>query len=116
MRRTCSPRIAPGRSNCRTNERTEFAEKLKDIVGLYVDPPAHAVVLSVHEKSQIQALDRPQPSLPMPMKPGRAGTMTNDYKPHDPTMLFAALNILDGHCQRNTPGLGPKGCTAFAYV
>ena len=71
-----------------------FAEKLKDIVGLYVDPPEHAVVLSVDEKSQIQALDRTQPSLPM--KPGRAGTMTHDYKRHGTTTLFAALNVLDG--------------------
>ena len=60
----------------------------------YVDPPAHAVVLSVDEKSQIQALDRTQPGLPM--KPGRAGTMTHDYKRHGTTTLFAALNILDG--------------------
>ena len=72
----------------------KFAEKLKDIVGLYVDPPAHAVVLSVDEKSQIQALDRTQPGLPM--KPGRAGTMTYDYKRHGTTTLFAALNVLDG--------------------
>jgi transposase len=72
----------------------KFAEKLKDVVGLYVDPPAHAVVLSVDEKSQIQALDRSQPGLPM--KPGRAGTMTHDYKRHGTTTLFAALNILDG--------------------
>ena len=72
----------------------KFAEKLKDVVGLYVDPPAHAVVLSVDEKSQIQALDRTQPGLPM--KPGRAGTMTYDYKRHGTTTLFAALNILDG--------------------
>src|ERR1700724_3966596 len=72
----------------------KFAEKLKDVVGLYVDPPAHAVVLSVDEKSQIQALDRPQPGLPM--KPGRAGTMTHDYKRHGTTTLFAALNMLDG--------------------
>jgi transposase len=71
-----------------------FAEKLKDIVGLYVDPPAHAVVLSVDEKSQIQALDRTQPGLPM--KKGRAGTMTHDYKRHGTTTLFAALNVLDG--------------------
>lgn len=67
----------------------KFAEKLKDVVGLYVDPPAHAVVLSVDEKSQIQALDRTQPGLPM--KPGRAGTMTHDYKRHGTTTLFAAL-------------------------
>jgi transposase len=72
----------------------EFVPKLKDIVGLYVDPPAHAVVLSVDEKSQIQALDRTQPGLPM--KKGRAGTMTHDYKRHGTTTLFAALNILDG--------------------
>ena len=71
-----------------------FAAKLRDIVGLYVDPPAHAVVLSVDEKSQIQALDRTQPGLPI--KPGRAGTMTHDYKRHGSTTLFAALNILDG--------------------
>src|SRR6187397_1222046 len=72
----------------------KFAEKLKDVVGLYVDPPAHAVVLSVDEKSQIQALDRTQPGLPM--KKGRAGTMTHDYKRHGTTTLFAALNVLDG--------------------
>ena len=72
----------------------QFAEKLKDVIGLYVDPPAHAVVLSVDEKSQIQALDRTQPGLPM--KPGRAGTMTHDYKRNGTTTLFAALNVLDG--------------------
>src|SRR5258706_226730 len=71
-----------------------FVDKLRDVVGLYVDPPAHAVVLSVDEKSQIQALDRTQPGLPM--KKGRAGTMTHDYKRHGTTTLFAALNILDG--------------------
>ena len=72
----------------------EFIPKLRDIVGLYVDPPAHAVVLSVDEKSQIQALDRTQPGLPM--KTGRAGTMTHDYKRHGTTTLFAALNVLEG--------------------
>ena len=72
----------------------EFVPKLRDVVGLYVDPPAHAVVLSVDEKSQIQALDRTQPGLPM--KPGRAGTLTHDYKRHGTTTLFAALNVLDG--------------------
>ena len=71
-----------------------FAEKLHDVVGLYVSPPAHAIVLSVDEKSQIQALDRTQPGLPM--KKGRAGTMTHDYKRHGTTTLFAALNVLDG--------------------
>lgn len=72
----------------------EFVPKLRDIVGLYVDPPAHAVVLSVDEKSQIQALDRTQPGLPM--KPGRLGTMTHDYKRNGTTTLFAALNVLEG--------------------
>ncbi len=72
----------------------QFAAKVRDIVGLYVDPPAHAVVLSVDEKSQIQALDRTQPGLPM--KKGRCGTMTHDYKRNGTTTLFAALNVLDG--------------------
>ena len=72
----------------------KFAEKVRDIVGLHVDPPAHAVVLSVDEKSQIQALDRTQPGLPM--KKGRAGTMTHDYKRHGTTTLFAALDVLEG--------------------
>jgi transposase len=71
-----------------------FVDKLRDVVGLYVDPPAHAIVLSVDEKSQIQALDRTQPGLPL--KKGRAGTMTHDYKRHGTTTLFAALNVLDG--------------------
>jgi len=72
----------------------KFVDKLREVVGLYVDPPAHAIVLSVDEKSQIQALDRSQPGLPM--KKGRAGTMTHDYKRHGTTTLFAALNVLDG--------------------
>jgi len=72
----------------------KFLEKFCDVVGLYVEPPAHAVVLSMDEKSQIQALDRTQPGLPM--KKGRAGTMTHDYKRHGTTTLFAALNVLDG--------------------
>jgi transposase len=71
-----------------------FAAKLRDVVGLYVNPPAHAVVLSVDEKSQIQALDRTQPGLPM--KKGRLGTMTHDYKRNGTTTLFAALNVLEG--------------------
>jgi transposase len=71
-----------------------FAEKLHKVVGLYVAPPAHAVVLSIDEKSQIQALDRTQPGLPM--KKGRGATMTHDYKRHGTTTLFAALNVLDG--------------------
>jgi transposase len=72
----------------------KFVDKLRDVVGLYVDPPAHAIVLSVDQKSQIQALDRTQPGLPL--KKARAGTMTHDYKPHGTTTLFAALNVLDG--------------------
>ena len=71
-----------------------FAAKLRDVVGLYVDPPAHAVVLSVDEKSQIQALDRTQPGLPL--KKGRCGTMTHDYKRNGTTTLFAALDVLEG--------------------
>ena len=72
----------------------EFSGKLEDIVGLYTDPPRHAMVLSIDEKSQIQALDRTQPGLPM--KPGKCGTMTHDYKRNGTTTLFAALNVLDG--------------------
>ena len=79
-----------------------FAEKVEDVVGLYLDPPDKAVVFSVDEKSQIQALDRSQPGLPI--KKGRAGTMTHDYKRHGTTTLFAALNLLDGkvlgHCMK----------------
>jgi transposase len=71
-----------------------FAAKVEDIVGLYMNPPAHAVVVSIDEKSQIQALDRTQPGLPL--KPGKCGTMTHDYKRNGTTTLFAALNILDG--------------------
>jgi transposase len=71
-----------------------FVEKVKDIVGLYLNPPDKALVLSVDEKSQIQALDRTQPGLPI--KKGRAGTMTHDYKRHGTTTLFAALNMCDG--------------------
>jgi transposase len=71
-----------------------FSEKLTDVVGLYLNPPEKAIVLCVDEKSQIQALDRTQPSLPM--KKGRAGTMTHDYKRNGTTTLFAALSTLDG--------------------
>jgi transposase len=72
----------------------QFIEKLHDVVGLYVDPPKKALVFSVDEKSQIQALDRTQPGLPM--KKGRAGTMTHDYKRNGTTTLFAGLNVLTG--------------------
>ena len=71
-----------------------FVEKVVDIVGLYLDPPDKALVLSVDEKSQIQALDRTQPGLPL--KKGRAGTMTHDYKRHGTTTLFAALDVATG--------------------
>ena len=71
-----------------------FVAKLRDVIGLYVDPPAHAIVLSVDEKSQIQALDRTQPGLPL--KKGRAGTMTHDYKRNGTTTLFAAFDVLEG--------------------
>jgi transposase len=72
----------------------EFVARLRDIVGLYMSPPAHAVGLSVDEESRIQALDRTQPGLPM--EEGRPATMTHDYVRHGTTTLFAALNILDG--------------------
>jgi transposase len=72
----------------------KFLEKLTDVVGLYLNPPQQAMVLCVDEKSQIQALDRTQPGLPM--KKGRCGTMTHDYKRHGTTTLFAALELLQG--------------------
>lgn len=72
----------------------QFAEKVTDVVGLYLNPPDRALVLSVDEKSQIQALDRTQPGLPM--KKGRCETMTHDYKRNGTTTLFAALNMADG--------------------
>lgn len=72
----------------------EFIEKLEDIVGLYMAPPEHAIVLCCDEKSQVQALDRTQPGLPI--KKGCAETMTHDYKRNGTTTLFAALNILNG--------------------
>ena len=72
----------------------DFIEKLEDVVGLYMNPPEHALVFCIDEKSQIQALDRTQPGLPM--KKGRAGTMTHDYKRNGTTTLFAALDVLKG--------------------
>jgi transposase len=72
----------------------QFVDKVQDVVGLYLAPPDRALVLSVDEKSQIQALDRTQPGLPM--KKGRAGTMTHDYKRHGTTTLFAALDVATG--------------------
>ena len=88
-------RVEPHR--VRTFKRSNdpaFAEKAEDIVGLYMSPPAHAVVLSIDEKSQIQALSRTRPGTPV--RPGRPATMTHDYKRHGTTTLFAALNVLDG--------------------
>ena len=80
----------------------KFVEKLEDIVGLYMSPPENALVLCCDEKSQVQALDRTQPGLPL--KKGRAATMTHDYKRNGTTTLFAALNVLDGtvigQCQK----------------
>jgi transposase len=88
-------RVEPHR--VRTFKRSNdpaFAEKVEDIVGLYMSPPAHAVVLSIDEKSQIQALSRTRPGTLV--RPGRPATMTHDYKRHGTTTLFAALNVLDG--------------------
>ena len=82
-----------------------FEEKLADVVGLYLNPPERAIVLSMDEKSQIQALDRTQPSLPM--KPGRAGTMTHDYKRNGTTTLFAALGCADRVSDRPMPPTPP---------
>ena len=76
-----------------------FVEKVRDIVGLYLNPPDHAVVLCVDEKSQIQALERTQPVLPM--KPGRLGTMTHDYKRNGTTTLFAALTCSTARSSAN---------------
>jgi len=72
----------------------KFAEKLEDVLGLYLSTPEHAIVLCCDEKSQVQALDRTQPGLPL--KKGRAATMTHDYKRNGTTTLFAGLNVLDG--------------------
>ena len=100
QRQFCAPdlageRIQPHRARkFKLSRDPDFVSKLRDIVGLYVDPPAHAIVLSVDEKSQIQALDRTQPGLPL--KPGRCGTMTHDYKRNGTTTLFAALDVLEG--------------------
>src|SRR5258705_1761707 len=77
-----------------------FEEKLVDVVGLYLNPPARAVVFSYDEKTQCQALDRTQPSLPM--KPGRAGTMTHDYKRNGTVDLFAAMNLATGEVLTDT--------------
>jgi transposase len=80
--------------NFKLSRDKQFVEKLTDVVGLYLNPPDKALVLCVDEKSQIQALDRTQPGLPL--KKGRCGTMTHDYVRHGTTTLFAALNVLEG--------------------
>jgi transposase len=80
--------------NFKFSNDPQFVEKLRDVVGLYLNPPEHALVLSVDEKSQIQALDRTQPLLPL--RPGLPARQTHDYKRHGTTTLFAALNMLDG--------------------
>jgi hypothetical protein len=78
----------------KVSRNPQFVEKLEDIVGLYMSPPEHALVPCCDEKSQVQALDRTQPGLPL--KKGRAQTMTHDYKRRGTTTLFAALSVLDG--------------------
>jgi transposase len=87
--------LQPHRSRTfKVSNDPHFAEKVVDVVGLYLDPPEHALVLSVDEKSQIQALDRTQPGLPL--KPGRCGTLTHDYQRHGTTTLFAAIDTTEG--------------------
>jgi transposase len=81
-------------SSFKLSNDLRFAEKLDDVTGLYLHPPANAIVLSLDEKCQIQALERTQPGLPW--KKGRCGTMTGDYKRHGTTTLFAAMNTQDG--------------------
>src|SRR5713101_1487373 len=87
--------LQPHRSRTyKLSKDKQFVEKLTDVIGLYMNPPDKALILCVDEKSQIQALDRTQPGLPL--KKGRCGTMTHDYKRNGTTTLFAALNVLDG--------------------
>src|SRR5271168_3958160 len=121
-----SHNIKPHRSKTfKLSRDPKFLEKLTDVVGLYLNPPDQAIVLCVDEKSQIQALNRTQPGLPL--KKGRCGTMTHDYKRNGTTTLFAALNLLEGkvigdfharhrhqeflkflrHIQREFPGTTP---------
>src|SRR5947208_10818252 len=96
VQRICSARgLAPHRvKTFKLSNDKRFEEKLVDVVGLYLNPPENAIVLCMDEKSQIQALDRTQASLPI--KKGRAGTMTHDYKRNGTTTLFAALDVLTG--------------------
>ena len=106
--RTRWPRSGPITTSSRGRSTTfkvsndpRFEEKLVDVVGLYLNPPARAVVFSFDEKTQCQALDRTQPSLPM--KPGRAGTMTHDYKRNGTIDLFAAMNVATGEVLTDLP-------------
>jgi hypothetical protein len=105
---------APPHEVVQASNDPRFTEKLTDVVGLYLNPPEKALVLCVDEKSQIQALDRTQASLPM--KNGRAGTMTHDYKRNGTTTLFAALNTLDGkvigQCLPRTATKSSSSCCA----
>src|SRR6202041_3530406 len=87
-------RLAPGRETFKLSQDPRFEEKLVHVVALRLNPPPSAIVLSTDKKSQIRALDRTQPSLPM--KPGRAGTMTHDYQRNGTTTAFAALDVLTG--------------------
>jgi transposase len=88
-------RVAPHRVRTfKLSRDAAFVPKLRDVVGLYMHPPAHAIVLSIDEKPQIQALERTQPGLPM--RQGRCATATHDYERHGTTTLFTALNVLDG--------------------
>jgi transposase len=89
-----SHNIKPHRTNFKLSRDPKFLEKLTDVIGLYLNPPDQAIVLCVDEKSQIQALNRTQPGLPL--KKGRCGTMTHDYKRNGTTTLFAALDLLQG--------------------
>jgi transposase len=90
-----SHNVKPHRvKSCKLSRDPRFLEKLTDVVGLYLNPPQQAMVICVDEKSQIQALDRTQPG--RPLKKGRCGTMTHDYKRHGTTTLFAALEVLEG--------------------
>ena len=87
--------LKPHRSESfKVSNDPHFAEKLEAVVGLYLSPPEHAIVLCVDEKSQVQALDRTQPGLPL--KRGRAETMTHDYKRHGTTTMFAAMDAASG--------------------
>ena len=105
------PNLKPHRvKTFKLSRDAQFLEKLTDVVGLYLNPPQQALVLCVDEKSQIQALDRTQPGLPL--KKGRCGTMTHDYKRNGTTSLFAALEIARQGC-RSVQSVTPSGVPGF---